>query len=152
MQTELTLIQDAKPKALHVAAVYFDGGCIGNPGAKYGSYEIKIGGARTGFKHKIQFGHGTSNEAEFDALLCALDDLSEYLRRSSIPRNTVRVAIQTDSTIVRNRLLRARRNEKNERGLAMRELADRCLGRLNGFHSFTAEWKRRTHNVARFGH
>ena len=53
--------------------IYFDGGCLGNPGKKYGSFQVKLDGKEILKRTRVQFGHGTNNEAEFNALKLALD-------------------------------------------------------------------------------
>lgn len=146
-----------KPKAKYTAQIYFDGGCVrGNPGDAYGSYELRIDGHVVSSKNRVQFGRGTSNTAEFDSLLIALDALNEYYASNFLSTALVRVLIQTDSTIVRNWINRFHsfKPEKctNERRLVMADYAGRCVDRLSHFHSYQIEWKGREDNVQRFGH
>jgi ribonuclease HI len=148
---------EPKPKARYVAQIYFDGGCgPTNPGNKYGSFELRINGGIVDGKNRATFGRGTNNEAEFDALLLAMEALNNYYLSYFIDPDSVRVAIQTDSTIVRNWLNRFhkfnRSKCKNERRLVMADYAGKCIERLKPFHSFNIEWKGRAENVARFGH
>ena len=54
--------------------IYFDGGCLGNPGQKYGSFQVKLDGREIVKRSRVDFGFGTNNEAEFNALKLALDE------------------------------------------------------------------------------
>ena len=57
--------------------VVFDGGSLGNPGQGYGSYEI-AGPDGTVTARQVQFGNDmTNNQAEFRAVIAALEDLLE---------------------------------------------------------------------------
>ena len=57
--------------------VFFDGGSLGNPGKGYGSYEI-AGPDGTVAARQVQFGNDmTNNQAEFRAVIAALEDLLE---------------------------------------------------------------------------
>lgn len=138
------------------AEVQFDGGCSPNPGQKYGSYAITIDDSFQIQERRFELGRGTSNEAEFDSLLRALNQLQIEARKCGVQPNEVEVHIITDSTIVRNWLQRFERFNpakcKGERRLAMGALAGQCIAALKPFHSFSIEWKGRDNNVALFGH
>ena len=56
------------------AEIYFDGGCLGNPGQKYGSFQVKLDDKEIIKRSRVDFGFGTNNEAEFNALKLALDE------------------------------------------------------------------------------
>ena len=40
--------QPIQTKTTGKVAVYFDGGCLGNPGKKYGSFQVKLDGREIG--------------------------------------------------------------------------------------------------------
>jgi ribonuclease HI len=61
-------------KASGEVEIYFDGGCLGNPGQKYGSFQVKLDGKEIVKRSRVDFGFGTNNEAEFNALKLALDE------------------------------------------------------------------------------
>lgn len=91
----------ARPTTRGTITVYFDGGCSPNPGRKYGSFEVQFNGATVKRCSRIDFGHGTNNEAEFESLISALSWVAQEYHE--LPH---RVAIYTDSMIVVNRMTR----------------------------------------------
>ena len=145
-----------KPVAEYAVTVRFDGGCLGNPGRKYGSYKIEDDFVVIAKESKFQLGHGTNNEAEFEALIRALQNLREISHRIGVNIATTSVLVVTDSMIVRNRLMGKntihKKAEYRERSEAMFDLANQCLELLGGFHSFNVEWQGRAKNVEAFGH
>jgi ribonuclease HI len=142
--------------AEHTAEIYFDGGCEPNPGRKYGSYELKLNGDTAASKHRVEFGGGTNNEAEFDALLLALDALERLCQDRKIDPRNVDIFIQTDSMIVRDWIqnyARVRISKiKNERRLVMWKYAGRCIAALKPYLRHHIGWQPRDRNVERFGH
>ena len=142
--------------SLRVVQLHFDGGCSGNPGNKYGSFEALAEGQVLARGHRIPFGHGTNNEAEFDALQAGLRATADALRASERDLRQVRLQAFTDSTIVRNRLTRKNKVHSKpswrESSQRMYDLARRALDVLEGFGAFTVEWVPRERNVERFGH
>lgn len=138
----------------HKVIVQFDGGCIPNPGNKYGSYKLDFGNFEV-IKTRFELGPGTCNEAEFDSLILALHELRRCVRKAKVDTKSIDVLVLTDSTIVRNRLQNWQMNEKpskNPRITAMSELGAQAVLLLRFFGSFTAEWHSRENNVAAFGH
>lgn len=133
--------------------IQFDGGCRGNPGAMYGSYRIMFEGGRVVEQNRIEFGHGTNNVAEFQALIAALQTLSE---QPEIQLPDLEVSVITDSMIVKNRLMGKNRIHRKaawrERSQAMFNLACECLKYLTTCRKFKVEWRGRESNVAMFGH
>src|SRR4051812_21045574 len=91
--------------AEYAVTVRFDGGCQGNPGRKYGSYRIEDDHVVVAQESRFELGHGTNNEAEFEALIRALQNLREISHRTGVNIATTNVRVITDSTIVRNRLM-----------------------------------------------
>jgi len=140
-------------KITGTAEIYFDGGCLGNPGQKYGSFQIKLDGKEIMKRRRVDFGFGTNNEAEFNALKLALDEALGWFQEKSIELKSLSLAIETDSTIVRNRL--AVKNvifKKYPSSQRMFALASECLEIMNQFGAFQVIWKGRANNVERFGH
>jgi ribonuclease HI len=145
-----------KPPAEYAVTVRFDGGCLGNPGRKYGSYKIEDDLVVIAEESRFDLGFGTNNEAEFEALIRALQNLREISHRTGVNIATTSVHVLTDSTILRNRLMGKnkihKKAEYRERSEAMFNLANQCLELLGGFHSFVVEWQGREGNVEVFGH
>lgn len=141
---------------MNTISIYFDGGCSPNPGNKYGSYQVEFDGQTVLGAHQIQLGYGTNNEAEFESLQLALSDVGEWLELNGFKHCTFSVRIETDSVIVRNRLIRKNRIHSKPAWKSASErmfnLAESCLVHLRKFASFAVEWKGRENNVARFGH
>jgi len=133
--------------------IYFDGGCLGNPGQKYGSFQVKLDGKEILKRSRVDFGFGTNNEAEFNALKLALDEAVCWFRNQAIELKASSLVVETDSTIVRNRLVV--KNvvfKKYPSSQRMFALASECLEIMNRFGSFQVIWKGRANNVERFGH
>jgi len=133
--------------------IFFDGGCLGNPGKKYGSFQVKLDGREILKRSRVNFGFGTNNEAEFNALKLALDEAVGWLQSEAMNVKGVSLLVETDSTIVRNRLVVKnvifKKYPSSERMFA---LANECLGLMNRFGKFNVVWKGRASNVQRFGH
>ena len=139
-------------KAGH-ATIYFDGGCLGNPGRKYGSFQVLLDGKQVVGRKRVEFGHGTNNEAEFNSLKLALDEAAGWFRSQGMDLKSLSLLIETDSTIVRNRLVV--KNvifKKYPSSIRMFALANECLKVMKQFAKFEVIWKGRASNVNRFGH
>ena len=135
------------------AEIYFDGGCLGNPGQKYGSFQVKLDGKEIVKRSRVDFGFGTNNEAEFNALKLALDEAMRLFQEKAVELKSLSLVIETDSTIVRNRLVV--KNvvfKKYPSSQRMFALANECLEIMNQFGKFQVIWKGRANNVERFGH
>jgi ribonuclease HI len=133
--------------------IFFDGGCLGNPGQKYGSFQVLFDGKQVASRDRVQFGHGTNNESEFNSLKLGLDEAVAWLEAKGIDPKTSSLAIETDSMIVRNRLVK--KNvifKKYPSSQRMFALATECLEVMNRFGNFDVVWKGRAKNVERFGH
>jgi len=143
----------AVSSAVRRVEIFFDGGCLGNPGKKYGSFQVKVDGKEVLKRSRVNFGFGTNNEAEFNALKLGLDEAVVWLHAKSIDLKSLALAIETDSTIVRNRLVVKnvifKKYPSSERMFA---LASECLAVMRQFGSFQVTWKGRAKNVERFGH
>jgi ribonuclease HI len=151
---ELPLVPVKALPLTGVAVVHFDGGCLRNPGQKYGSFELTINGMPSTKKVGLQFGFGTNNEAEFQALEAGLIELNRLCLADGLERAGFAVKIKTDSTIVRNRIGGPNRIFKKypESSRRMFDLADRCRKLLAPFGRFEIAWEPRESNVSRFGH
>jgi len=106
----------------------FDGGSRGNPGPGYGNYLIVKGGQRRWRKHVEFEGLVTNNEAEYDALIAALEDLLGFLEASQCPPEGVALEIWGDSMLVINQVQgrwKARDERMRARKARVRELLNR---------------------------
>lgn len=141
---------------MNTITIQFDGGCQPNPGQKYGSYHIlNSHGEKILGQQRVRLGFGTNNEAEFDTLEMALDDLLDDMDQNKVSPAKYHLAIITDSKIVRNRLLKNTIHKKPkwiEASTRMFNLAEKCLVHIRRFSGFKAIWKPRESNVAAFGH
>lgn len=133
--------------------IRFDGGCRPtNPGNKYGSFEVSMNGRQVILVSRQEFGWGTNNEAEFDALSTALEWTVKSILDSGNSPSLFDVEIFSDSTIVVNRINGKNTKSKSEPQMRMKNLAVKCLGKLVRFNSFKAAWNSRDNNVEKFGH
>jgi ribonuclease HI len=133
--------------------IHFDGGCLGNPGQKYGSFQVLFDGKKVAGRGRVDFGHGTNNEAEFNALKLGLDEAMVWLQANGVDSKGLSLLIETDSMIVRNRLMV--KNvifKKYPSSQRMFTLASECLAIMREFGSFDVVWKGRESNVEKFGH
>lgn len=140
-------------------ALYFDGGCKPNPGRGYGSFEIMAGFHFSGGyrwsvkKDRIDFGKMTSNTAEYQALLCALECLFENtlsgpLVDRDVCRSDMRIQIFSDSKLVVNQLNNGWRSKRPH----LTKMIECARTWLKQFGKWSIEWHSRKHNVERFGH
>ena len=150
---EAPVVKSPPVKTTGKVEIYFDGGCLGNPGQKYGSFQVLFGGKSVASRSRAEFGHGTNNEAEFNALKLALDKAVKWFQSENIELTSLSLVVETDSTIVRNRLVVKnvifKKYPSSERMFA---LANECLAILKQFGRFDVVWKGRENNVERFGH
>jgi ribonuclease HI len=85
--------------------VVFDGGSKGNPGAGYGSYALQWPGQAQPEIVRLEFsGRMTNNEAEYDTLIAALQDLLARAAAAHVPPSQVYVDIWGDSQLVVNQV------------------------------------------------
>ncbi len=80
--------------------IVFDGGSRGNPGQGYGSYALDWPGqprqvVRLSFGDKV-----TSNEAEYDTLIAALEALQQRMLEQQIEPESTTLSIRGDSQLV----------------------------------------------------
>jgi ribonuclease HI len=124
--------------------VIFDGGSRGNPGRGYGSYQLTVRGRKEAPK-RLEFGENyTSNEAEYDTLIGALEAIT---RRAKDP-SRVALEIWGDSQLVINQIT-GRWKIKEAR---LQERARRVRQLLEQFGSWQASWHGRANSVDALGH
>jgi probable phosphoglycerate mutase len=125
--------------------VVFDGGSLGNPGKGYGSYEI-AGPDGTVAARQVQFGNDmTNNQAEFRALIAALEDL---LERVDPRADTLSVAVRGDSQLV----IRGLTGEWRVKHAGLQPLHRRAADLLQRFGSVDLAWHPRRESMRTFGH
>lgn len=124
--------------------IVFDGGSIGNPGSGYGSYQLTVRGRAEQPKRLTFSEDHTSNEAEYDTLLEALEAV---LRRADDP-GRVQLDIRGDSQLVINQV----NGTWKAKDARMRERLDQVHALLKPFGSWTATWHRRSNSVKALGH
>jgi ribonuclease HI len=125
--------------------IVFDGGSLGNPGLGYGSYEI-VGADGTVAKRQLEFGNGmTNNQAEFRALIAALEDL---LQRTGPDAASLTVAVRGDSQLV----IRGLTGEWRVKHPGLQPLHRQALDLLGRFGKTDLAWHPRRESVRSFGH
>ena len=125
--------------------VVFDGGSLGNPGKGYGSYEIaRPEGTVAG--RQVQFGNNmTNNQAEFRALIAALEDL---LERVGPRADTLSVAVRGDSQLV----IRGLTGEWRVKHAGLQPLHRQAADLLRRFGNVDLAWHPRRESVRTLGH
>jgi ribonuclease HI len=127
----------------------FDGGSKGNPGYGYGSYaltRVQDGAQRL---ERVRFGGGTTNnEAEYDTLIAALQDLIQRIERAGRQPGEFSLEVRGDSALVINQL-QGRWQAKEPR---MQDRRDRCLQLLRRFRSVRLKTQPREESVRVLGH
>lgn len=143
--------------------IMFDGGCRPtNPGNKYGSWEVTLDdfirpANPTGSVYKVsqvEFGWGTNNEAEFNALQAALAWTAKELQVGGFEPNIYTLSVFTDSLVVKSRIQKRRTNVKVGDDVTARlgPLTRECLSWMDWFKSWEIFWRARDFNVNQFGH
>lgn len=134
--------------------VQWDGGCSPNPGNKYGSYRILYNGKPLLWHSRFSLGHGTNNEAEFEALEKAIEALQARIAEKGRSTQQVRLKLLTDSMVVMHRLSPRDkpRKDKTEAAQRMAGFASRVMDKLKAFAGYEIHWQSREHNVEAFGH
>jgi ribonuclease HI len=110
----------------------FDGGSRGNPGWGYGSYAITRTADGAQRLERLDLGDGyTNNEAEYDTLVAALEDLSARIEEAGRQPGEFRLEVRGDSALVINQI-EGRWKAKEPRMRERRERCRRLLGRFGG--------------------
>ena len=127
----------------------FDGGSRGNPGWGYGSYAItrvQDGAQRVS---RLHLGNGyTNNEAEYDSLIAALEDLTERIEQAGRQPEEFTLEVRGDSALVINQL-NGRWKAQEPR---MRQRRDQCLELLRRFAATDLKTQPREESVRILGH
>jgi len=129
--------------------IVFDGGSRGNPGQGYGSYAITRlqDGARR--IERLEFGGGyTNNEAEYDTLIAALEDLAHRIEEAGRQPKEFSLEIRGDSALVINQI-QGRWKAKDAR---MAERRDRARELLRLFGGADLKAQPRAESVRVLGH
>ena len=129
--------------------IVFDGGSQGNPGPGYGSYAVVRRGRKKPRLTRLDFGRQmTNNEAEYEALIAALEGLaSEIEADRSAPGNST-VEIRGDSTLV----VRQVEGSWKTKSPRMRVLRNRVRELLAGFGGHRLVTQGREESVRVLGH
>ena len=111
--------------------IVFDGGSEGNPGFGYGSYAVITRDGRQRIR-RLDFGDDmTSNEAEYDTLIAALEDVSERVESAGKRPADFSVEVRGDSNLVL-RQVRGEWKAKDERMRQRRDVVRSLLSRFGG--------------------
>jgi ribonuclease HI len=129
--------------------IIFDGGSHGNPGLGYGSYALIRNQDGRLRKKRLRFGDQiTSNQAEYQALVAALEDLiSTILKARRSPRD-FSVEIKGDSRLV----MRQIEGSWKTKSLNLMPLRDKVEELLAQMGSFKLTWQPREKSEELLGH
>jgi len=128
--------------------IIFDGGSEGNPGFGYGSYAVISRDGRQRVR-RLDFGDDmTSNEAEYDTLIAALEDVSERVEAAGKRPADFSVEVRGDSNLV----LRQVRGEWKARDERMRQRRDIVRSLLSRFGGYRLVEQPREESVKVLGH
>lgn len=129
--------------------IVFDGGSRGNPGTGYGSYALirnqdgKLRKKRLRFSDQV-----TSNQAEYRALIAALEDLVSTIEKARRSPTDFSVEIKGDSQLV----MRQIEGSWKTKSLNLMPLRDRVEELLAQLGSFTLTWQPRQRSEKLLGH
>ena len=127
----------------------FDGGSRGNPGWGYGSYAIRRVSDGAQRLERLDLGDDyTNNEAEYDTLIAALQDLIRRLEAADRDPGEFALEVRGDSTLVLNQL-QGTWKAKEPR---MRQRRDRCRRLLGRFGAVALTAQPREESVRVLGH
>ena len=127
----------------------FDGGSRGNPGQGYGSYLLIRVQDGAQLLQRLEFGDDyTNNEAEYDTLIAALQDLVGRIAKAGRQPQEFALEVRGDSALVINQL-QGRWQAKEPR---MRGRRDRCLRLLRRFGAVNLKAQPREESVRVLGH
>lgn len=127
----------------------FDGGSRGNPGWGYGSYAIQRVSDGAQRLERLELGDGyTNNEAEYDTLIAALQDLVHRLEVAGRAPVEFALEVRGDSSLVLNQL-EGTWKAKEPR---MRQRRDACRRLLGRFGAVKLTAQPREESVRVLGH
>jgi ribonuclease HI len=128
--------------------IVFDGGSEGNPGFGYGSYAVTARDGRQRVR-RLDFGDDmTSNEAEYDTLIAALQDVSERVEAVGKRPADFSIEVRGDSNLV----LRQVRGDWKARDERMRQRRDVVRSLLSRFGGYRLVEQPREESVKVLGH
>jgi len=126
----------------------FDGGSLGNPGRGYGSYQIAVGDAPPRIV-RLNFGDRvTNNEAEYLALINALEDAVATVTGQGLDARAANVEVFGDSQLV----LKQVGGQWKARLPHLQGLRDRARGLVDRFGAVALTWHPRINSVRVLGH
>lgn len=129
--------------------IVFDGGSRGNPGQGYGSFLITRLGDGTERRKRLDLGSGvTNNEAEYDTLLAALEELRHWASALGLDPRQISVELRGDSQLV----LRQIDGRWKARDPRMADRRDHALELLRRFGGFRLVEQPREESVRIVGH
>ncbi len=127
----------------------FDGGSRGNPGPGYGSYVLTRTDTGEQRLERVDFGRRmTNNEAEYETLIVALEDLLAELDRLGHRPHQFDIEIRGDSRLVIDQVT-GRWKARDPRMARYRDNARRLLSRFGASHLVQHP---RAESVAILGH
>jgi ribonuclease HI len=129
--------------------IVFDGGSRGNPGQGYGSYALRRNEDGRLRKRRLRLGDQvTSNQAEYQTLVAALEDLIDTIRRARRSPRDFSVEIRGDSRLVMRQL----DGSWKTKSLNLMELRDRVEDLMTQMGSVELVWQPRNESVRILGH
>ncbi len=136
------------PERRPVIRLLFDGGSRGNPGPGYGTYRVDLPEGNTLYR-SLDFARWmTSNEAEYQTLLAALDHLIPLLRQVGRNPGDYRLEVMGDSALVISQVS----GTWKARDPRMRRLRDQVRERLEQFGEYELVRVPRALSVRHLGH
>jgi ribonuclease HI len=129
--------------------ITFDGGSQGNPGPGYGSYALtRVSDGKQDLV-RLDFGRTmTNNEAEYEALIAALQGLVERIEAAGRSPGDFGVEVRGDSSLVIHQV-KGTWKTKDDR---MRLLRNRCRELLARFKGYRLVLQGREESVRVLGH
>jgi ribonuclease HI len=129
--------------------IVFDGGSRGNPGWGYGSYALRRNEDGRLRRRRLSFGDGvTSNQAEYQALIAALEDLVHTIQKAGRSSEDFSVDIRGDSNLVIYQL----DGSWKTKSLKLMPLRDRAEELLSQMGAVELVWQPREETVKVLGH
>ncbi len=129
--------------------IIFDGGSRGNPGQGYGSYALRRNSDGKLRKRRLRFGDQvTSNQAEYQALVAALEDLIATIKKAGRSPHDFSVEIRGDSKLILYQL----DGTWKTKSLNLMPLRDRVEELMAHLGSTELIWQRRNESVKILGH
>jgi ribonuclease HI len=129
--------------------IIFDGGSRnnGSPNAQaYGSYQLSANGKQE--IKRLEFPSGTNNEAEYRALIAALEDLITRIHKANRCAGEFTLEIRGDSALVINQVQGTWKTKQEH----LRPLRDRAQAIVFRFKQVEFVWQPREESVRVLGH